>query len=87
MPADSLSPAAEFVHELHSLRDKWWCFLVLGISLILLGAMAVGSSFAASLTVVVLFGFLLLAGGVIQVISSFWAGKWSGMLLHLLIAD
>jgi uncharacterized membrane protein HdeD (DUF308 family) len=85
MAADSMSPAAGFVHELHSLRDQWWCFLVLGISLVLLGATAVGSSFVASVAVVVLFGFLLLAGGVIQVVSSFWAGKWSGMLLHLLI--
>jgi uncharacterized membrane protein HdeD (DUF308 family) len=85
MPADSMSQDPAFSHELHALRDQWWCFLVLGISLVLLGATAVGSSFAASVTVVVLFGFLLLAGGVIQVVSSFWAGKWSGMLLHLLI--
>jgi uncharacterized membrane protein HdeD (DUF308 family) len=85
MTADSISPVSASGHELHALRDQWWCFLILGIALVLLGATAVGSSFAASVTIVVLFGFLLLAGGVIQVVSSFWAGKWSGMLLHLLI--
>ena len=27
----------------------------------------------------------MLAGGISQVVSSFWAGKWSGMLFHMLI--
>ncbi len=85
MSADSLSPVAAFRHELESLRDQWWCFLILGIALVLLGATAIGSSFAAGVVAVAMFGFLLLAGGVIQIISSFWAGKWSGMVVHLLV--
>jgi uncharacterized membrane protein HdeD (DUF308 family) len=85
MPAESLSQSAASSHELHPLRDQWWCFLALGISLVVLGAAAVGSSFYATAGFVVFFGFLLLAGGAIQIVSSFWAGKWSGMLLHLLI--
>jgi uncharacterized membrane protein HdeD (DUF308 family) len=85
MPAESLSQSAASGHELHPLRDQWWCFLALGISLVVLGAAAVGSSFYATAGFVVFFGFLLLAGGAIQIVSSFWAGKWSGMLLHLLI--
>jgi uncharacterized membrane protein HdeD (DUF308 family) len=36
-------------------------------------------------TVTWLFGFLLIAGGMSEVISSFWAGRWSGSLVHLLI--
>ena len=80
-----MSPAESIRHELHTLRDQWWCFLILGIALVVLGAIAIGSPIVATVPSVVLFGFLLLAGGVIQVISSFWAGKWSGMLLHLLI--
>jgi uncharacterized membrane protein HdeD (DUF308 family) len=30
-------------------------------------------------------GYQLMAGGIVQVVSSLWAGKWSGMLLHMMI--
>jgi uncharacterized membrane protein HdeD (DUF308 family) len=79
------TPATNSSHELHPLRDQWWCFLALGISLVVLGVLAVGSPLIATVTAVEVFGFLLLAGGAIQIVSSFWAGKWSGMLLHLLV--
>jgi len=72
-------------HELHLLRDQWWCFLAMGIALVVLGMVCVASPFIATLASVVVLGFLLLAGGVTQVVSSFWSGKWSGMLVHLLI--
>lgn len=72
-------------HELKSLYDQWWCFLLLGIALIVMGAVAIGYPLITSVAVTVMLGFLLLAGGISQIISSFWAGKWSGTLLHLLI--
>lgn len=72
-------------HELHLLRDQWWCFLAMGIALVVLGTVCVASPFIATLASVVVLGFLLLVGGVTQVVSSFWSGKWSGMLVHLLI--
>jgi uncharacterized membrane protein HdeD (DUF308 family) len=34
---------------------------------------------------VVVLGFLLIAAGITQIVSSFWVGKWSGMLIHMLI--
>jgi uncharacterized membrane protein HdeD (DUF308 family) len=77
--------AAAFRHELVALREHWWWFLLLGIAMIVLGTVALGSSFFVSVVTVVFFGFLLLTGGVIQIISSFWAGRWTGLLLHLLI--
>jgi uncharacterized membrane protein HdeD (DUF308 family) len=72
-------------HELHSVRDQWWCFLAMGIALVVLGAISICLPWMATLTSVIVFGFLLLAAGVTQVVSSFWSGKWSGMLLHLLV--
>ena len=74
-----------FGHELHALREQWWCFLLMGISLVVLGSVAVASSFFATIAIVIFFGFLLLAAGITQIVSSFWTGRWSGMLLHLLI--
>src|SRR5580704_14526237 len=72
-------------HELHLLGSQWWCFLLLGISLVVLGTICIIEPLVPSLASVVFLGFLLMAAGMIQVVSSFWAGKWSGMLLHFLI--
>ena len=72
-------------HELIALRSEWWCLLLLGAVQIVLGMAALGTSFIASVVTVVLFGLLLLVGGIAQVIGAFWAGKWSGFFLHLLV--
>ncbi len=72
-------------HELHPLRDQWWCFLLLGIALVVFGSICIIEPLVPSLASVVFLGFLLMAGGIMQIVSSFWAGKWSGMLLHILI--
>lgn len=72
-------------HELHPLRNQWWCFLLLGVALIVLGTVAICYPILFSVAVTTMVGFLLLAGGIAQIISSFWSGRWSGMLFHLLI--
>jgi uncharacterized membrane protein HdeD (DUF308 family) len=72
-------------HELQPLRDKWWCFLLLGIALVVLGSICIIEPLVPSLASVVALGFLLMAAGIAQIVSSFWAGKWSGMLFHMLI--
>src|ERR1700759_2914862 len=72
-------------HELHALRSHWWCFLAMGIALLALGVICISAPWLATITSVVFFGFLMIAAGLTQIVSSFWAGKWSGMLLHLLV--
>ncbi|REK25026.1 MAG: HdeD family acid-resistance protein [Planctomycetota bacterium] len=71
---------------MHELRSQWWCFLLLGIAQVVLGTFALGSSFYIGVFGVLTIGALLLISGVIQLVSSFWAGKWSGMLLNLMIS-
>jgi uncharacterized membrane protein HdeD (DUF308 family) len=85
MPTVSAPSNVSGPHELHPLRDQWWCFLLLGIALIVLGSMCIVDPLVSSLASVVFLGFLLIAGGITQIISSFWAGKWSGMLFHIMI--
>lgn len=88
MPAEPYSPGAMLRHELQALHQQWWCFLLLGISLIIIGTLCIASPLAltvATATTVLIIGFLLLAGGILQIVSAFWAGHWSGMLLHILI--
>jgi uncharacterized membrane protein HdeD (DUF308 family) len=72
-------------HELVMLHKQWWLLLLLGISLIVLGTVAIGTSFLATVATVVVFGLLLLAGGVAQLVGACWAGKWSGSLVTILI--
>ena len=72
-------------HELAHLRAEWWWFLILGILLVVSGLVALVYPLVASLAVVVVLGMALLISGVATVITSFWAGRWSAMLLGLLI--
>jgi uncharacterized membrane protein HdeD (DUF308 family) len=83
-PLSNLRPAAA---ELQTLRNLWRWFLALGIAMVVLGTIAISWACLATITVAAtwLFGFLLLASGIGEIIHSFWIGRWSGMLLHLLI--
>jgi uncharacterized membrane protein HdeD (DUF308 family) len=60
-------------------------FLALGIALVVFGTIAIGAACVASVAMTWLFGFLLLAAGITEIVSSFWAGRWSGMLVHMLV--
>lgn len=73
--------------ELSRLRPFWAWFLALGVGLAVLGMFAIGWSCIVTVTVaaVWLIGFLMLASGISEIVNSFWAGRWSGMLMHLLI--
>jgi uncharacterized membrane protein HdeD (DUF308 family) len=74
-------------NELEALRENRFWFLVLGIAMVAIGTFAIGWACLANLTVTAmwLFGFLLLASGIAEIVHSFWVGRWSGMLVHLLI--
>src|SRR5262249_24854355 len=68
-----------------SLRKNWWLMLLFGIGLLVVGTFAVVvSQFIATLTTVIMFGSLLLVGGVLQVVGAFYARQWGGFLLQLL---
>jgi uncharacterized membrane protein HdeD (DUF308 family) len=85
MSTVSTPSTSSSAHELHPLRNQWWCFLLLGVGLLVLGSLCIIDPFVPGFASVVLLGFFLIAGGITQIVSSFWAGKWSGMLIHMLI--
>ena len=66
------------------LRRSWGWFLGLGIVLIILGAIAIGSAFLMTIASVFLFGWLLIIGGVMEVVHAFWHKRWAGFFLDLL---
>src|SRR5215475_7617217 len=66
------------------LRRSWGWFLGLGIGLILLGVIAIGAAFFMTIASVWLFGWLLIIGGVMEVVHAFWHKRWAGFFLDLL---
>ena len=74
----------ELRHELNALRGNWLWFVVLGVALVVLGMVALGSVVIASLAAAVAIGALLLIGGGAEVVGAFWCRGWSGFFLHLL---
>jgi uncharacterized membrane protein HdeD (DUF308 family) len=60
-------------------------FLVcMGIALIILGILAIGSAFIATLATVMVFGILLIVGAIFQVVAAVCGRSWRGFFLHLL---
>jgi len=79
--------ASNVPEELSTLREYWIWFLAMGAAMVVFGAAAISRACIGEVTVAVtwVFGFLLLAGGIAEIVHSFLAGRWSGTLIHLLI--
>jgi uncharacterized membrane protein HdeD (DUF308 family) len=60
--------------------------LVFGVLQIVVGTLALGSSWVATLATVLTFGCLLVAGAVIQGLYAFTCREWSGFFLLILVA-
>jgi uncharacterized membrane protein HdeD (DUF308 family) len=73
--------------ELESLRAQRIWFLLLGLAMAAAGTFAIGWACTATVTVTAmwLFGFILLGSGLAEIVHSFWVGRWSGMIVHLLL--
>jgi uncharacterized membrane protein HdeD (DUF308 family) len=85
-----LFPAADrpfvglFHVGLHELRRNWGWFLALGVIMVVVGTAALVYSVVATITAVILFGWLLLIDGILQGVMAFWTRQWSGFFLHVL---
>jgi uncharacterized membrane protein HdeD (DUF308 family) len=78
--------AAEFVkHELHHVRKHWWWFFSLGILLLVCGVLAIVFPAAGSEIAIRVLSIVLMVAGIATIIGSFWAGKWGGFLVQMLV--
>jgi len=78
--------------EYHRLHARWGWLLALGTLVIVLGLAAIGSSLVATLTTILLFGIVLLTGGVLQLVNALMVRTWGGFfilalsgVLHILV--
>ena len=66
------------------LKEAWIWFFVFGGLEMLVGFVALGYSVLITEVSVVLFGWLLLIGGVLEVGHSLWHRRWKGFFIDLL---
>jgi uncharacterized membrane protein HdeD (DUF308 family) len=82
----AVGPAGVVVaHELRHLRSSWWWFLLMGILLVVCGTIAVIFPVISSVAAIEVLAVVLLVAGVATIVGAFWAGKWSGLLVQLLV--
>jgi uncharacterized membrane protein HdeD (DUF308 family) len=70
--------------SLVELQASWYWFVILGAALMLLGLMAMSYSVLATLTTALVFGYFLLAAGVLYIVGAFFTRGWGGFFLSLL---
>ncbi len=68
------------------LKKNWGWLLAFGILSIVLGTIGLGMTFGLTLASVLLFGVLLIIGGVVQIFDAFKCKGWKSTLWHVLIA-
>jgi uncharacterized membrane protein HdeD (DUF308 family) len=74
--------------EFSHLRRDWWWLMLFGLLLTICGAAAVifpAVTVAGSFFAVVALGVVLMVAGIATIITSVWAGKWSGTLMQMLV--
>ena len=69
---------------LQSLRKRWGWFLALGIVLVFLGMIALGSSVFMTLATMEFVGWLMILGGVLQTAHACSCKSWGGFFIDLL---
>jgi uncharacterized membrane protein HdeD (DUF308 family) len=74
--------------EFQHLRSDWWWLLLYGVLLAVCGTAALifpALTVLTSFVAVVLLGVALIVAGIATIVAVLWAGKWSGLLLQLLV--
>jgi len=75
-----------FAAGLDQVRKSWTWFLVLGISLTILGVVCVGKAQTATTFSILVLGWILAISGVMWLVNAFRAFSWHGFFLFLLNA-
>lgn len=82
---DAQTNARYSLNEMGEVCRHWGWFFAMGVALLILGTLAIGSSVITTFATVIFLGGLLAVSGVIQAVQAFWARKWKGFFLYLLM--
>jgi uncharacterized membrane protein HdeD (DUF308 family) len=75
-----------FLAGIEQMQASWGWVLAIGILLMLIGVACIVGDVTATFTTVIVFGWLLMIGGVFALIQAFQTRSWSGFFLYLLSA-
>jgi uncharacterized membrane protein HdeD (DUF308 family) len=82
-----MNSASDFlVAGFEEVRKSWGWFLVLGVLLVVLGAVCVGKAQSATTFSILTLGWVLAFSGVLWLVNAFRALSWQGFFLYLLNA-
>lgn len=76
---------AHYFRDIRGIRERWLGFFVLGLLLIALGFLAISTAVYTTLFTVVIFGLVLVVGGIVQTVEAFMVKNWSGFFFALLV--
>jgi len=68
-----------------AVQDNRGWFIALGIILILIGTAAILFPFLSTLSTEIFVGWVLVIGGITQIVHGFWAKDWGGFFWELLV--
>lgn len=71
--------------QVQELSKRWGWLLAFGILLVIVGILALAAPFVATAAGVAFIGFMLLLGGIFELILAFTSRRWRGFSLHLLV--
>ena len=71
--------------DMQEVGQHWGWFLAMGIFMVIIGTLALGSSVAVTLFSMIFLGWLMIIAGVVEAIHAFWKKAWGGLFLHLLL--
>ena len=87
MSTGSLDPQTNLgIGSLDDVRKNWGWLFTLGIAMIVIGIAAICLPMVATLTIEIVIGWLLIAGGIIHGIHAFTARRWGGGIFNVLAA-
>ena len=81
----STTPAQLPLAALEALHRHWIWFLLLGLLLVALGMIGVIASGLFTVASVLLFGWLLFISGAAIAVHAFWARRWTGFFVQLVV--
>ena len=72
------------ITALEAVGLRWQTFVVLGVVLVALGIFAMGAASLATLASVLVFGWALIVGGILQTVHAIFQPRWGGRALDVL---
>ena len=72
-------------HSAATWITSWWQSILLGIVLILADLFVLRNAIAATVISAIVFGVALLIVGLFEIVQSFWAPHWGGVIWRVLV--